>query len=414
MQTVPKIIVVDDENQICSNVEKILSKNNFEITRALSAAEAIEKMAQESYSLLISDIVMPGKNGLELLKLVKEQWPLTKAIMMTAYASTDTAMKAIRLGALDYISKPFTPEELRSTVQKALDGELKESPAAADELETIDVIDIDIPFDAGEVAEQIGDEYTNMMGRSDMPIVEVKMPNQLENYCEMGDMVCDIFKKLGATCKGGTKTGECPQKKAKKRKGKKAKGFNGKKLIGIDMPFDYKEVAAVTGPEYIYHLESEGVAFVPYEELKKNIEKRMRRMDQPENVVRVFPSEPNLRNILVIDDEVAVNNNIRKILNKKGFHVDQAITKDEAIDRISSQNYKLVLLDLRIPGVQGLDLLKHIRDHQPNARVIIITGYASIETAVESARLGVVDYLAKPFTPNEVRDAAEKAFRMAA
>jgi len=63
-------------------------------------------MAKDSYSLLISDIVMPEKNGLELLKLVKEQWPLTKVIIMTAYASTDTAMKAIRLGALDYIPSP--------------------------------------------------------------------------------------------------------------------------------------------------------------------------------------------------------------------------------------------------------------------------------------------------------------------
>ena len=127
MQSSPKILVVDDEKSICRNVEKILTKNNYEVTHAISAQEALEKMAQESYSLLISDIVMPGKNGLELLKLVKKQWPLTKAIMMTAYASTDTAMKAIRIGALDYIPKPFTPAELRSTVEKALNDQLAEA-----------------------------------------------------------------------------------------------------------------------------------------------------------------------------------------------------------------------------------------------------------------------------------------------
>ena len=101
METAPRIIVVDDEKRICSNVEKILKKNNYEVVHAMSADEALEKMATESFSLLISDIVMPGKNGLELLKLVKQQWPLTKAVMMTAYASTDTAVKAIRMGALD-------------------------------------------------------------------------------------------------------------------------------------------------------------------------------------------------------------------------------------------------------------------------------------------------------------------------
>ncbi|MGD8740283.1 MAG: response regulator, partial [Desulfobacterales bacterium] len=128
MEGPTKIIVVDDEKRICHNVAKILSKNQYEVTQAMSAQEALEKMAKESFSLLISDIVMPEKNGLELLKMVKKEWPLTKAVMMTAYASTDTAIKAIRLGALDYIPKPFTPDELRSTVEQALIGNLVEAP----------------------------------------------------------------------------------------------------------------------------------------------------------------------------------------------------------------------------------------------------------------------------------------------
>jgi DNA-binding NtrC family response regulator len=73
-----------------------------------------------------------------------------------------------------------------------------------------------------------------------------------------------------------------------------------------------------------------------------------------------------------------------------------------------------VLLDLKIPGVRGLEMLKAVREHQPDTQVIMITGYASIETAVESARMGVVDYLAKPFTPKELREAAEQALRLAA
>jgi len=119
MKSAGKVLVVDDEKRICHNVKKILSKNNYEVTLAQSAEEALDKMAKESFALLISDIVMPNMNGLELLKLVKNEWPLTKAIIMTAYASTDTAVKAIRLGALDYIPKPFTPDELRSTINTA-------------------------------------------------------------------------------------------------------------------------------------------------------------------------------------------------------------------------------------------------------------------------------------------------------
>ena len=270
MEAPTKIIVVDDEKRICHNVAKILSKNQYEVTHAASAQEALEKMATESFSLLISDIVMPGKNGLELLKMVKKEWPLTKAIMMTAYAATDTAIKAIRLGALDYIPKPFTPDELRSTVEQALTGNLVEAPTTDAEKETIDVIDIDMPFDTDEVSKYTGEDYAARLGRSDMPVVEVKMPETLENYCEVGTMVCDIFKKLGATCKAGTKTGECPQKKAKKGKARKAKGFDSANLIGVDQPFNYEEVVSITGPEYVHNLHQEGVTFMPYEELKEN------------------------------------------------------------------------------------------------------------------------------------------------
>lgn len=556
MEPTTKILVVDDEKGICQNVEKILKKNNYDVTQAVSAQDALEKMARDSFALLISDIVMPGRNGLELLKLVKKEWPLTKAIMMTAYASTDTAMKAIRLGALDYVPKPFTPDEMRSTVEKALSGVLTETAVAPEERDAIDVIDIDLPFDAKEVADQVGEEYMNMLGRSDMPIVEVKISEPLENFCEVGSMVCDIFKKLGATCKAGTKTGACPQKKAKKKEKSAApRRSDPKKLIGIDMPFDYEEVSTATGPEYVRALDGEGVAFVPYEELKQNVARMMKKdridvdmpfdrdevaaytgdkyteqltrsdvpvveitadqplenfcevgsmvcdifkklgatckagtktgacpqkkakkgrgaavqpirdlkklisIDQPYNYEEVVAvtgpefvnhlyhdetimvpydelkanvarldaevagraalekeakTEPEHMSVLVIDDEVAVNNNVRKILKKKGYRVDQATSKAEALEKIGQRDYRLVLLDLKMPGVKGLELLEAIRNAQPQARVIIITGYASIETAVQTARMGAVDYIPKPFTPDEIRSATENAIRLAA
>ncbi|MBC8177168.1 MAG: response regulator [Desulfobacteraceae bacterium] len=415
MESNAKILVIDDEIKICDNVEKILSKSGFEVAKALSAREAMEKMAKEAFSLLISDIVMPETNGLELLRLVKEQWPLSKVIMMTAYASTDTAMKAVRMGALDYVPKPFTPDELRSTVKKALAGELVEAPTTEKERKAIDLIDIDIPFEREDVAKYTGEAYADMLGPSDMPVVAIPSAESLPNYCLVGEMSCDIFMKLGKTCKVGLKTSECPQKAAKKKKAqKKAKGFDPEKMIGIDQPFEYDAVSAVTGPEYVRNLHQEGVAFVPYEELKQTVAGLLEKAPKDLPVPIELMAEPPYKNILVIDDEVAVNNNIRKILSKKGYHVDQAVTKAEALEAIQKRHYRLVLLDLKIPGVTGLELLKAIRDKQPETMVIIITGYASIETAVETARMGTFDYLAKPFTPAEIRNITEKAFQMAA
>jgi CheY-like chemotaxis protein len=275
-------------------------------------------------------------------------------------------------------------------------------------------IDLDMPFDRDEVAKYTGDIYAKTIGPSDMPVIEVKMPAPLENFCETGNMVCDIFKKLGATCKVGTKKGVCPQKSKKGQMGKAAKGADVRTLIGIDMPFDYKEVAAATGTEYIEYLHHDGVIMRPYEELKKEFGKKIIHQSEQPEITHELMEKTALQNILVIDDEISVNNNIRKILTKKGYHVDQAITKSEALDKIHNGSHQLILLDLKIPEVKGLELLMAIHDHRPEAKVIIITGYASIETAVESARFGAVDYLNKPFTPNEIRQATENALRLAA
>jgi len=118
--------------------------------------------------------------------------------------------------------------------------------------------------------------------------------------------------------------------------------------------------------------------------------------------------------ILIVDDEVAVSNNIRKILQKSEQDIDQAITKKEALDHIRAKSYKLIVLDLRIPGVKGLELLELIRNEQPQAKVVIVTGYASIENAVEATRLGANAYLPKPFTPQELRNVTQEALRKAA
>ena len=415
METKAKILVVDDEENVCRNVQKILSKEDYDVSYALSADEALEQMAKESYSLLISDIIMPGMNGLEFLKLVKNQWPLTNVIMFTAYASTDTVVKAIRLGALDYIPKPFTPDELRLPVELILAGELSEASATEQEIEAMNIIDIDSPFDRDEVEKYTDEEYAKSVSRSDIPIVGAPSPELLENYCELGARLCEIFEKVGGLCKGGIKTEKCPQIEAEKKKaaGKK-QGFDPSKLIGIDMPFDYEEVVAITGPEYVEYVDRDGYAFLPYDQLKKNAARFLATEPEPAPVSLEVVEDAVQHTVLVIEDEVAVNNNIRKILAKKGYQVDQAVTKEEALRKIEQRAYKLILLDLRIPGVRGLELMRAIREKRPDTMVIIITGYASIETAKETARLGAVDYLHKPFTPNEIREATEKAFQLAA
>ena len=153
---------------------------------------------------------------------------------------------------------------------------------------------------------------------------------------------------------------------------------------------------------------------MPYEQLKASYQRLLAQEQVSRMDARQKRAQVDQNTVLVIDDEVAVNNNIRKILAKKSYQVDQASSKEEALAKIQANTYGLVLLDLRMPGVNGLELLAAVKSSQPEARVIIVTGYASIETAKEAARMGAVDYLAKPFTPAEIRNAAERAIQLAA
>ena len=117
-----KILIVDDERSMCDFFGIMLKKEGYQVTTASSGEQAIEHLKKKSCSLVISDIKMPGIGGIGLLKAVKEVAPETTVIMITAYASVDTAIEAMKLGAYDYFIKPFNVEEIKLHIRKALDA----------------------------------------------------------------------------------------------------------------------------------------------------------------------------------------------------------------------------------------------------------------------------------------------------
>jgi DNA-binding NtrC family response regulator len=113
--------------------------------------------------------------------------------------------------------------------------------------------------------------------------------------------------------------------------------------------------------------------------------------------------------ILVIDDEESIRDSMSLVLGKEGFQVKSAASAQEGLRLFSNEAFRIVFVDLKLPGTSGLDVLSRIKEADPQTPVIIITGYASIESAVEAMKRGAFDYLAKPFTPEEVRVIARKA-----
>jgi two-component system response regulator PilR (NtrC family) len=133
-----KILVVDDEPGMREFLEIMLQKDNYLVSTATDGAEAIEKIENALYDLAVVDVQMPVMNGIEVLKKINEKCPETTVIMITAFASHETAIEAMKLGAYDYITKPFKIDEIKLVIKKALDKKRleRENSRLKKELET--------------------------------------------------------------------------------------------------------------------------------------------------------------------------------------------------------------------------------------------------------------------------------------
>jgi DNA-binding NtrC family response regulator len=116
------ILIVDDDKALLSVLQKFFADENYHISVSSNGLDAIEKCRANSYDLIISDIMMPGATGLEVLSAAKQLNPNALVILITGFASLETAVQAIREGAYDYITKPFGLEEIRIAVKNALEN----------------------------------------------------------------------------------------------------------------------------------------------------------------------------------------------------------------------------------------------------------------------------------------------------
>lgn len=122
MNDAKKILIVDDEETLTYSLYQtfIMSENNYEVVTASSGEEAINKLTDSKYDLVITDIKMPGMDGLELLLNIKAKYKETEVIVMTAYGSTEKKEEALQKGASFYIEKPFEIKEIKQLVVELL------------------------------------------------------------------------------------------------------------------------------------------------------------------------------------------------------------------------------------------------------------------------------------------------------
>jgi DNA-binding NtrC family response regulator len=126
---------------------------------------------------------------------------------------------------------------------------------------------------------------------------------------------------------------------------------------------------------------------------------------------------PDKVRILVVDDEITICRNCSRILEKSDYRVDYALSGYEALQKLEEGRYDVIITDLKMSAMGGMELLARVRDSDPDVPVIVMTGYASVASAVEVMKVGAMDYLPKPFTPDEIRGivsqaAAERQLRL--
>jgi len=118
--------------------------------------------------------------------------------------------------------------------------------------------------------------------------------------------------------------------------------------------------------------------------------------------------QPDKLNILVVDDEIHIRKTITMCLEIEGYSVISISNFDDAVEEIKQRVFDVAFLDLRLGTKNGLDLIPYLQIHSPGVKIVVITAYASIDSAIEAIRKGAADYISKPFTPSQIKIIVEK------
>jgi len=116
--------------------------------------------------------------------------------------------------------------------------------------------------------------------------------------------------------------------------------------------------------------------------------------------------------VLLVEDEPNMAKGLEMLMNEEGYNVDLAVTGQAALNAYGSENFDLMVTDLRLPDIDGMEVIKRVKGIDPDSKVIIITGYPSVSSAVKAVKIGVSDYLRKPFTSDEFIAAVSGAVKV--
>ena len=129
-----------------------------------------------------------------------------------------------------------------------------------------------------------------------------------------------------------------------------------------------------------------------------------------EQIQETIEAEPHVfPHVLIMEDEPSLAEGLQMVLSENGYSVDLASTGQGALDTFYKKDFDLLVADLRLPDIDGMEVIRKVKHDRPDTEVVVITGYSTVPSAVEAMKLGACDYLSKPFSDDEFRSAVKGA-----
>jgi len=334
------ILIVEDEAIMRESLRDWFQDEGYQVETAEESEGALKAITERDFGVVLLDMRLPGKDGIEVLKEARIQRPQLKGIIITAYPSVETAVEVMRMGAIDYLIKPVDLNDLEKIIQKTLGSvqvEIKPKTSAEE-----------------AVAEPITAEEAKVKPVTEKPRKAVRQPRQYKYTSLEGG------RRLYPACI-----------------------FEGSQVSKRLCIRDHQCYHCPFYDQIIYEAD--------IKRIQNYIEKR----EAAKVAIKMKP-------ILIVEDEAIMRESLRDWLKNEGYQVETVEQGEEALKAVTEREFGVVLLDMRLSGKDGLEVLREAKTQSPQLKGIIITAYPSVETAVEAMKMGAVDYLTKPLDLNNL------------
>jgi len=336
------LLIVDDDIGMVATIGDVFQDRGYNVTMVDDGHRAIKLATRTNFDVILMDVKMPGINGLETYKEVKEIIPTAAVIMMTADSKEELVKKALEEGAYAVIYKPFNVKRVIKIVEEAL-----KKPVVL-------VVD-----DRIEDRETLGD----ILAGKGYRVVLAKDGYEAVRYAERGsfDVILLDIKMPGMD---GVKTLDRIKES--------------KPETGIIM------VTAYSMEEFVEESLRKGAYTCLFKPI--DVEKMMEAIQKVRDLSKKFMEGQQVE-ILVVDDDPNYRETVADLLEQEGYKVSQVDTGIASLEEVKKKFFNVVLVDFKLADITGLDLAKKIKAVDRDTYIVLVTGHASLETALKAIEM---------------------------